>query len=86
MHAVKNYGSNHRNNMFSVMANSGFGGLTVYRPDGAIVIIPREQLTNHGTVRKAIEREMQDGITREKAQQLAKKGVNLYIKAQRRAE
>lgn len=71
--------SSSRTNMFSVMAHSGFGAMTIYRPDGITVQIPQNQITNHGLVKKAVKKQIGDTITIEHAQKLAKKGVILYI-------
>lgn len=67
-----------RTSTHQVMANSGFGKLTVYRPDGAVIVIPQSQINNHGLVKSGLQKELCN-ITKDKIDSLEKRGVRLYI-------
>ena len=68
-----------RNNMHSVMAHSGFGECTIYRTDGAIIVIPQNQISKTtGRPRKAIQGKLKE-LTRENIALLESKGVQLFV-------
>ena len=70
-----------RNSMHGVMSNTGFSGLTIYRNDGAIIIVPPNQITKRGgLVKKAINSKL-DSITHETVIILESKGIRLYAQA-----
>ncbi len=68
-----------RKSMHSVMAHSGFGGITIYRPDGAIIVIPQNQISKTtGRPRKVIQSKLEE-LTRENIALLESKGVQLFV-------
>ena len=68
-----------KRNMFSVMANAGFGETTIYRPDGAIIVVPQAQMNKTtGTVKKTVARRLND-LTPENIRELEEVGVHLYV-------
>lgn len=67
-----------RTSMHSIMANSGFGALTIHRRDGAVIVVPQEQITKvGGHVKKAIHHKLWN-FTPERIDSLEKRGVELY--------
>ena len=68
-----------RNSTHSVMAHHGFGEMTIYRPDGAIIVIPQNQISKTtGRPRKAIQGKLKE-LTRENIALLESKGIQLFI-------
>ena len=63
----------------SIMAHGGFGKMIIYRPDGAIIVIPQNQIAKTtGRPRKAIQRKLEE-LTRENIALLESKGVQLFV-------
>lgn len=60
----------------SIMANFGFGGLTIHRK-GVSIVIPREQMTREGNIKKAIAKRT-DELTRENIEFLESRGVQVF--------
>lgn len=68
-----------RSSLHSIMANSGFGAMTIFRKDGAVIEVPANQIAkNSGRVKTAVRKDM-DELTREKIESLEKRGVKLYV-------
>ena len=63
----------------SIMAHGGFGEMTIYRPDGAVIVIPQNQIAKTtGRPRKAIQRKLEE-LTRENIEMLESKGIKLFV-------
>lgn len=68
-----------RKSTHSVMAHHGFGEMTIYRPDGAIIVLPQNQISKTtGRPRKAIQGKLEE-LTRENIAFLESKGVQLFV-------
>lgn len=61
-----------------VMENSGFGALTIYRKDGAIIDVPQKLINSSGYVKSGLVKDLHE-LTKENAMSLAKRGVKIYI-------
>ena len=62
----------------SIMANSGFGALTIHTPEGVVIEIPQKHIRKDGCIKKHVLKHAQE-LTRENVEILKSKGVNLYV-------
>lgn len=61
-----------------IMARSGFGTIRIHRASGVTIEIGQENITKDGSIRKDVERYLDD-LTRENIEQLETKGVRVYV-------
>jgi hypothetical protein len=70
-----------RKSMHGVMSNTGFGTLTIFRKDGAIIEVPQTQITKAGgIIKKAVATKL-DELTHERVALLENKGIKLFAHA-----
>lgn len=72
--------SSSRKDMYSVMANSGFGDLEI-KKHGATIVIPNKLLNKSShkpALKKCIQKRVKE-LTRENAEWLEKKGIAIYL-------
>jgi hypothetical protein len=67
-----------RRSLYGIMANHGFGGLTIHTKQGVTIEIPPEQITRKGEIKKHILAHTKE-LTRENAEYLETKGVKIYV-------
>lgn len=67
-----------RLSMHTVMANSGFGALTIHKAEGVTIVIPQEHIRKDGHIKKHILKHTQE-LTRENVERLESKGVRVFI-------
>lgn len=67
-----------RKSVHGIMANHGFGTLTIYKKCGVTIHIPQEQITREGKVKKNILPFTKE-LTRENAEYLESKGVRIFV-------
>lgn len=67
-----------RMSMHSVMANSGFGTLTIHTAQGVTINIPQEQIRKDGHIKRGVLKHAQE-LTRENVEYLESKGVQLFV-------
>jgi len=63
----------------SIMANSGFGALTIHRKDGSVIVVPQNQITKAGGLVKKVIRHKLWNFTPERINLLEKRGVKLFV-------
>lgn len=67
-----------RTSRHGIMNNTGFGALTIHRKDGAVIVVPQNQITKAGGhVKKAVHHKLWN-FTPERIDLLKKRGVELY--------
>ena len=74
---IRNHKVN-RSASHGVMENSGFGALTIFRRDGAIIEIPQAMIDNEGFVKSGLVKDLRV-ITADKINSLEKRGVKLFV-------
>lgn len=68
-----------RRSKHSIMAHSGFGDCTIYRPDGAIIVIPQSQIVKEtGCPKKSVQKKLNE-LTMENIAMLESKGIQLFV-------
>lgn len=68
-----------RKSTHSIMANSGFGSLTIHKPEGITIVIPKNHITTDGRVKKNISDKLNE-LTRENIEILESKGIKVHTR------
>lgn len=68
-----------RKSTHSIMANSGFGKLTIHKPEGVTVVIPQEHIRKDGRIKKNVSKLLSE-LTKENIETLELKGVKIHTR------
>ena len=67
-----------RKSTHQVMANSGFGDLTIHTAQGVTLNIPQSQITATGEIKRSVLEHAQE-LTRENCEYLENKGIRIFV-------